>query len=292
MANAPNEADRLLEARRKKTLRACLLWGGPLLAILVVAGLQGAGAVRLEEYFAAAPDKLDRRVIWLALAVLAWLQFLFGAIGVLQGWACMRRARQLRQPMRRNRRGIPRPPHFSVKEYGRGLRISTRWIWRKFTGPATVCLLWNSFVVLWYWNALRTGDRMMWLAMIICIPHVAVGLLLVYATLAGLLNRTLIKVTSGFLTVRQGPVPWWGNRSMQLDDLERVYCDKDTDPEKQGRTDVYGVHALTTAASKVDLVTELDRAEALFIKQELERWLNTDDHGVVRDIQYHGGQFM
>ena len=97
MANVPSEADRLLEAGRKKTLRACLLWGGPLLAILVLAGLQCAGAVRLEEYFAADPDKVDRRVIWLALAGLALFQFLCVAIGVLQGWAGMRRAKQLRQ---------------------------------------------------------------------------------------------------------------------------------------------------------------------------------------------------
>jgi hypothetical protein len=97
MANVPSEADRLLEAGRKKILRTCLLWGGPLLAILVLAGLQYAGAVRLEEYLAAPPHKVDQRVVWWALAVLALLQFLFGAIGVLQGWACMRRAKQLRQ---------------------------------------------------------------------------------------------------------------------------------------------------------------------------------------------------
>jgi hypothetical protein len=97
MANVPSEADRLLEAGRNKILRTCLLWGGPLLAILVIAGLQYAGAVRLEEYFADDPNKIEPRVIWLLLALLALLQFLFVAIGVLQGWACMRRARQLRQ---------------------------------------------------------------------------------------------------------------------------------------------------------------------------------------------------
>src|SRR5262245_48532108 len=196
MANVASEADRLLESGRKKALRACLLWGGPLLAILVLAGLQWAGAVRLEGWFAADPDKIDRRVIWLALAGLALFQFLFAAIGVHQGWVWMQRARQLRQPVRRKRPGIPRPPHYSVKDDARGLRISHRWIWDKFIGPAMMCLVWNSFVVLWYWSALRTGDGMMWLAMIICIPHVAVGLLLVYFTLAGLLNRTLIHVTS------------------------------------------------------------------------------------------------
>jgi hypothetical protein len=276
MANVPSEADRLLEAGRKKTRRACLLWGGPLLAILVLAGLQCAGAVRLEEYFAA-----DQRVIWLALALLALLQFLFGAIGVLQGWVWMRRARQLRQqsapaPMWRNRQGIPRPRHFFVRDDGRSLRIRFRWVWDKFTGPATMCLAWNGFLASFFWLGLRSGGRERWL-MIIMIFHVAVGLLLIYATLAGLLNRTVIKVTSEFLSVRHGPVPWWGNRRLPVDGLERLSCDKDTDPETQKWTYVYGVHALTKGGSKVDLVTELDRAQALFIKEELERWLNIND---------------
>lgn len=97
MANVVSEADRLLEAGGKKILRTCLLWGGPLLVILVFAGLQYAGAVRLEEYFWADPARADRQVLWLALAVLALLQSLFVAIGVLQGWGAIRRAGQFRQ---------------------------------------------------------------------------------------------------------------------------------------------------------------------------------------------------
>src|SRR5207253_4116165 len=69
----------------------------PLLALLVLAGLQYAGAVRLEEYLAAAPNKVEPRVVWLVLAGLALPHFLCGAIGVLQGWGCMRRAKQLRR---------------------------------------------------------------------------------------------------------------------------------------------------------------------------------------------------
>jgi hypothetical protein len=116
----------------------------------------------------------------------------------------------------------------------------------------------------------------MWFAIIFTIPHAAVGLLLVYATLAGLLNRTVIKVTSEFLTVRHGPVPWFGNRRMRIDELERLSCDRETDPEKHGGRYVYEINALTKGASKVDLMTDLDRAQALFIKQELERWLPID----------------
>jgi len=97
MPDVPSEADRLHEAGRRKILRSCLLFGTPLLAILVVAGLQYAGAVHLEEYFWTDPDKVDLPKLWLVLAVMASFQFLIVALGVLQGWAGMRRAEQLRQ---------------------------------------------------------------------------------------------------------------------------------------------------------------------------------------------------
>jgi hypothetical protein len=187
-------------------------------------------------------------------------------------------------PKGRNRTANPRPRHFFVKDDGSSLRVGFRWIWCRFTGPAGMCLAWNCFVVLWWWNALRSGDRMGWLAIIITIPHAAVGVLLVYAALAGLLNRTVVKVTSEFVTVRHGPVPWFGNRRMRVDELGGLSCDKDTDPEKHGWRCVYGVNALTKGAGKVDLITELDSAQALFVKQELERWLNIHGRGGRREI--------
>jgi hypothetical protein len=97
MANIPTEADRLHAAGRNKILRSCLLFGIPLLAILVATGLQYAGVIHLEEYFAEDPNKIDPRLIWQALAMLGLPQFLFMAIGVLQGWGALRRARQLRK---------------------------------------------------------------------------------------------------------------------------------------------------------------------------------------------------
>jgi hypothetical protein len=146
------------------------------------------------------------------------------------------------------------------------------------------CFLWNSFLVGFYWLALTSGDRFfMWLSVIFCAPHVALGLLFVYATLALFLNRTVIKATSEFITVRHGPLPWWGNRSLPLDELEGLYCYKHT--RKDSVSVWYSVNALTKGAKKVELVTDLHKvAEALFIKQELERWLKIDDGGVRDEV--------
>jgi hypothetical protein len=119
----------------------------------------------------------------------------------------------------------------------------------------------------------------MWFAIVFTLPHAVIGLLLVYATLAGLLNRTVVKVTSECVLVRQGPMPWWGNRRLPLDELERLFCDQDNALAEHGRRYVCRVNAMTKEASKVELVADLDSAQALFIKQEIEHWLNGDDDG-------------
>src|SRR5947209_5683131 len=107
-------------------------------------------------------------------------------------------------PRRRKRCEVPRPRHVFVTDDGSTLRVGFRWVWGRFRGPAAMCLVWNSFVVLWYWNALRSDGRMKWMAIIITLPHAAIGVFLLYATLAGLLNRTVVTVTSEFVTARCG----------------------------------------------------------------------------------------
>jgi hypothetical protein len=188
------------------------------------------------------------------------------------------RTRALTAPKRKLRE-VPRPDHYSIKDDGSSLRIKFRWIWRTTAGGYVIVLIWNCFVVLWYWNALRTGGPWIWLAILFTIPHGAIGLFLAYGTLAALLNRTVITVTSEFFIVRHGPVPWWGNRKLPTDELDRLYCDKDAESkEKKGGHCRYSVFAQTKEASTVELVNDLqERDQALFIVQEVERWLNKGD---------------
>jgi hypothetical protein len=169
------------------------------------------------------------------------------------------------------------PPHFFVKDDGSTLRIGFRLIGRLSAGGVLIILVWNCFVGLWYWHALRTGGPWMWLAIIFTIPHGIIGLFLVYATLATLLNRTVITVTSEFLTARTGPLPWSGNRTLPTDEIEELNCDQEPDAAERERHYGYRINALTKTAGTVELVKELDRAQALFIKQELARWLKIVD---------------
>src|SRR6266550_1722352 len=70
-------------------------------------------------------------------------------------------------PRGRNRREIPGPSHFSVKDDGSSLRISFRWIWCGFLNAITICFFWNSSLVGFYWLALTFGDPFFrWLSVI------------------------------------------------------------------------------------------------------------------------------
>jgi hypothetical protein len=169
-------------------------------------------------------------------------------------------------------REIPRPRRISINDDGSTLRISFWWIRPGFINGIIISFLWNSFMVgwYWYWTVFRPPGREIWLGVVCGVPFAASGLLVLYATLALLLNRTVIRVTSELVTVRHGPLPLRRNRSLQTNELERLYCAT----VKNRKSCSYTVGGELKGPTKIDLITNINNlAEALFIKQEVERWL-------------------
>jgi hypothetical protein len=121
------------------------------------------------------------------------------------------------------------------------------------------------------------------------VPHVAVGVLFGYTTLAGLLNCTIIEVTSEILTTRHGPVPISGccKPKLPINEVQQLYCVQDFETSRRGRRSVtYSVNALTRDLHKVPLVNGLDnRDHAVFIEQLIERWLKIEDQPVEAEIE-------
>jgi hypothetical protein len=108
-------------------------------------------------------------------------------------------------------------------------------------------------------------------------PLIQVGsvLFLTYATLCHLVNRTRIAVESGVLSVRHGPLPWPGNRTMAVAELSQLFCEEHV-TRKGPRT--YSVNALLKAGGKVTLLRGLKQPDqALYIEQLLETRLGIVD---------------
>jgi hypothetical protein len=104
-------------------------------------------------------------------------------------------------------------------------------------------------------------------------------------TAAGWLNRTHIVVSRGKLTVRHEPVPWPGNKVLEVSNFKQLYAKKTvTRSSKGGKSVSYGVNALTVGGQDLQLVGGLQNGEqAHFIEQQIEKYLG------IQDVYVDGG---
>jgi hypothetical protein len=187
------------------------------------------------------------------------------------------------QPVRpvapRQRLQVPRPPGFVVDDSGMALTITRRWFSCAFIFLAFFCVAWDSFLVFWYSMAFAMNAP--WIFKVFPVIHLAVGIGLTYFTLAGFLNRTTITVDGEALSIHHGPLPWWGNCRLPVDQLEQVYCQQQTNRGRNGVSYSYTVNAVMKEGSKRTLVSGLtEQDHALYIEQQLERYLGIQDRPV------------
>jgi hypothetical protein len=105
-----------------------------------------------------------------------------------------------------------------------------------------------------------------------------IGLVGTYLALAGVVNRTTIRVHRGVLTVRHGPLPWWGSCELATREIRQLSCSQRTTREKGGPQTWYTVVAQLSSGGSTPLITDLPYADqALFIEQELQAQLNVAD---------------
>jgi hypothetical protein len=170
------------------------------------------------------------------------------------------------------------PAKFEVVDAGTGVQLSYRWYSPKYIGLLIFTLFWNGFMIVWHTIALSQGMLMMSLFGLL---HTAVGIGVAYSTLAGFLNRTTILAELGFLTIQHHPLPWSGSKQMMTDQIDQLYCKEKVSHSKNGTNYSYEVHAALRDGGQVKLLSGLDVADqALFIEQQLERYLGIKDRSV------------
>lgn len=159
----------------------------------------------------------------------------------------------------------------------RSLQITRRWFASKYIGLLFFCIAWDSFLLFWYAMAGATGS---WLMIVFPVAHVAVGVGLTYSTIAGLLNRTRIKVTDQQLSIRHGPIPWRGNHDLTVRELEQLYVQRTSASGGTGgtATEAYNLCAVLRGGRKLVLLKNLNQADqGLFMEQEIEELLGIVD---------------
>ena len=150
------------------------------------------------------------------------------------------------------------------------------------------------FLINWYVHVPKSAGAMLTYFPLI---HVAVGVGLTHYAIAGWMNRTRIYV--GYLRitnpegggaqygkkaimVRHAPLPWLGNKQMPASDVKQLYTQEGTSYSRRGARKVnYEVRVVTQGGRNKKLVGGLtSREQAIFIEQEIEKYLNIVDTAV------------
>ncbi len=173
---------------------------------------------------------------------------------------------------------VPLPERFQVEHPAGALRISWRW----FT-PVSIFLIifaafWNGFLCIWISAALAAGagDFALFASL-----HVLVGIGVAYAALAQILNRTTVDASFGALTVRHGPLPAARNVELSRETIRQLYGVERVRRSRRSTSVTYELQAIKADGGSVAVVKGLETPEqALFLEQELERFLGIKDEAV------------
>jgi hypothetical protein len=176
------------------------------------------------------------------------------------------------------------PENIEISTSFQQLRIVRRWFSFKFVLLTLFVFFWDSLLISWYSRAFSSQNIFLLLFPLL---HVAAGLGLTYYVLTGYLNKTFIEVDFNSLTIRHGPIPFWGNKDLSSKTLIQLYCKRDEYPiNRNGLSSSYAVHAITIDRKNIKLITGLDsREQAFFIEQEIEKFLHIQDKPVKGELR-------
>jgi hypothetical protein len=156
------------------------------------------------------------------------------------------------------------------------LVITRRWFRFLHLYTLFFAIVWNAILAAWYQSALA-GDAPLE-TLVFPILHVAVGVGLAYSSIAGLINRTVIRVAGGMLTIRHAPLPWRGRRSVPVVDLRQLYVRRRVHRGKNGAYTTWDLLADTKDDSTVKLLSgSSDREQAEYIEWAIEQHLGIED---------------
>jgi hypothetical protein len=172
----------------------------------------------------------------------------------------------------------PRPPGVRIEDEAGIRMIAYRWFSPIHVLMLAFCVFWDGFLVFWYRSALSAASpnsAMIWFPLL----HVAVGIGLTYATIAGFVNRTEIRVGQGRVSIWHGPLPWLGIKTVPSSDIRQVYREETFGG--RSRTPSWHLSALTPGNRSLRLVRNVNSPElALFLESEIERMLGIRDQHV------------
>jgi len=175
---------------------------------------------------------------------------------------------------------VPLPSGIKIEQAGRNLIIKSSW----FGGCTSIFLL--VFAILWDTGLIvGLSGAPVSSVLPVFMFHGAAGVVVTYIALTMLLNQTVFEVNDVSLSVNHKPLPWPGNQNIFSSDVSQLYCKKDHTRRKNKRA-TFCLNAKMKDGSERTLLSWLESPEqALYIEQEIEKFLKIEDRPVQGELK-------
>jgi len=175
------------------------------------------------------------------------------------------------------------PKGIDVRTTMDGLTLERRWMNPTVWFLVLFCVFWDGFMVVWFTIAITQEHYEMAAFGSI---HALVGVCLTYALVCNFVNKTWISITARNLSIKHGPLPWFGNKEIPSHEIEQVFCQRRVTRNKNGTSISYHVRYLDTRGKEGKLLGGLkDSSQALYLEQEIESTLGIQDRKVPGDYR-------
>lgn len=194
---------------------------------------------------------------------------------------------------------VPMPEGIDLRRGADSIAIDRRWKSSQFYFTLVFGVIWNIILFPMIGAFLGVGDEIGpfgGFMLVFFLPFIAVGVGMIYYSIAGFLNTTSIAVQNGQISVIHAPVPWPGGQSIPAGDITQLYVKEvrhtstSSSSGRSGRrrtTYTYTVMVVFGPQNREKtLVRSLSEVnQALFIEYTIERFLGIADRAIRGEIR-------
>ncbi|NRA51635.1 MAG: hypothetical protein HRU12_21130 [Phaeodactylibacter sp.] len=185
----------------------------------------------------------------------------------------------------KDRGEIPMPPGIKAQALLSELNIQIRWRNRASGFLTFFTIVWNIFVIPFALFGIASGEFQILLFLSL---HLAVGIGLLYALVANLVNTTSIQATNQSLIIEHAPlpIPFWKNHDIAAKDIKQLYVEEYVASTTNGRPNLrYSLSARMHTGRRLQLIKGLKNPEeGLYVEQQIERFLKIKDQAEAKEI--------
>jgi hypothetical protein len=168
---------------------------------------------------------------------------------------------------------VPVPTNVVCEKKATHITLTERWFSWTSVVMAPFCILSDAAVVGVY--ALMPKGDIALPAFLALLPGILLALWASYYVLARLVNRTVVRVTASELSLRHGPLPWPGNRSLLVQHVKEFHCGQRASRNYAGDVwETYTLNAVLEDGRQVELLHKIGSPGAAhLLGQQVTGWL-------------------